>query len=68
MNERDNYHKDIQDVISIISRTGFSEELLISLKEFSICNFDVLSTLLAILADYKYLNEAKLLGYYEFIK
>ena len=68
MDERDNYYKDIQDILSIISRTGFSEEVITSLREFEICNFDILSTLLSILTDYKYIDEADLLKYYELIK
>lgn len=68
MDERDNYQKDIQDIISIISRIGFSESIIHSLKTFQICNFDILSTLLNILSEYQYINETELLKYYELIK
>ena len=67
MDERDEYQKDVQDVLSIVSRTGFSEQLVIKLKAFAICDFDVLSTLLNVLAEHRYLNETELLKYYEII-
>ena len=68
MDERDNYFKDIQDILSIISRTGFSMTLINNLNEFSECSFDVLSTLLSILFEHKYITEAELTEYYNAIK
>jgi len=67
MDERDEYYKDVQDVLSIISRTGFSQEIISDLRTFYICNFDILSTLLSVLAENKYIDEQELLEYYELI-
>ena len=68
MDERDNFFKDIQDILSITSRTGFSMTLINDLKVFSECSFDVLSTLLSILFEHKYITEAELTEYYDAIK
>lgn len=68
IDERDNYYKDVQDVLSIVSRTGISPKLINDLRKFKICNFDVLSTLISILAEHKYLHEDDILKYYEIIQ
>ena len=68
MDERDNYFKDIQDILSIVSRTGFSMTVINDLNEFTECSFDVLSTLLSILFEHKYITKEELSKYYDMIQ
>ena len=68
MDERDNYFKDIQDILSVVSRTGFSMTVINDLNEFTECSFDVLSTLLSILFEHKYIAKEELSKYYDMIQ
>jgi len=61
------FQRDSRDILSITARTGISEKLLDELREFEVCDFDVLSSLLSILYENTRIDEATFKRLYHYI-